>query len=344
MARQRSILGYAAGHTHRHRVRRVAGGIPTIEVGCVKDFPGTWAEYRVYEGGVMQVVHRISSPDALRWSERCRHLYSDFGVDYEAYALGTLERALLHAGDPLRTSAVPLAEAVRAAAVPPFHAMAMARLASELESRRAPDPAPRGRPAVHGCPGGRAPGGDRRARPRRPDGLHERARSGVAAGAHRAAVPRPARRRRRSRRGGDRGRRVGRVHARVRRMLRRRRPRRRARARATPATATRSLALGIEPVPLPVGPETRWAPTPELLDAAGRLDGLVIASPSNPTGTVLDEPTLAAVIAAWCAAQRRPADLRRDLPRHRLRRSGRRPPSPRRAMRSSSTASRSTSR
>jgi hypothetical protein len=61
-----------------------------VEVGCVKDFPGTWAEYRVYEGGLMQVVHRISTTDALAWSERCRHLYSDFGVDYETYALGTL--------------------------------------------------------------------------------------------------------------------------------------------------------------------------------------------------------------------------------------------------------------
>jgi len=27
------------------------GSVPTIEVGCVKDFPGTWAEYRVYETG-----------------------------------------------------------------------------------------------------------------------------------------------------------------------------------------------------------------------------------------------------------------------------------------------------
>ena len=57
----------------------------------MKDFPGTWAEYRVYEGGIMQVVHRVSSPDALRWSERCRHLYRDFGIDYETYALGRLD-------------------------------------------------------------------------------------------------------------------------------------------------------------------------------------------------------------------------------------------------------------
>jgi 3',5'-cyclic-AMP phosphodiesterase len=93
IGRQHRIVGYAAGHTHRNRVRRVAatGTVPYIEVACVKDFPGSWAEYRVYEGGINQVHHRISSPAALEWSERCRHLYQDFGVDYEAYALGRLE-------------------------------------------------------------------------------------------------------------------------------------------------------------------------------------------------------------------------------------------------------------
>lgn len=92
IARRRSIVAFAAGHTHRHRVRRLeaAEGVPTIDIGCVKDFPGTWAEYRVYEGGISQIVHRVSSPAALDWSERCRHLYADFGIDYETYALGTL--------------------------------------------------------------------------------------------------------------------------------------------------------------------------------------------------------------------------------------------------------------
>ncbi len=88
--RRPRIVAYTAGHTHRHRVRRMACGVPTVEVGCVKDFPGTWAEYRVFEGGVMQVVHRMSSPHALAWSEQCRHLYADFGMDYAAYALGSL--------------------------------------------------------------------------------------------------------------------------------------------------------------------------------------------------------------------------------------------------------------
>ncbi len=38
----------------------------------------------------MQVVHRIGTPEALAWSERCRHLYADFGLDYQSYALGGL--------------------------------------------------------------------------------------------------------------------------------------------------------------------------------------------------------------------------------------------------------------
>jgi Icc protein len=90
IARRRSIVAYTAGHTHRHRVRRTADGVPSVEIGCVKDFPGTWAEYRVYEGGIAQVVHRVSTPEALAWSEQCRHLYSDFGIDYQGYALGDL--------------------------------------------------------------------------------------------------------------------------------------------------------------------------------------------------------------------------------------------------------------
>ena len=91
-ARHANVIAYTAGHTHRHRVRTMPRAhIPSVEIGCVKDFPGTWAEYRVHEGGVMQVVHRISTRDALSWSNRCRHLYSDFGTDYQSYAMGTLE-------------------------------------------------------------------------------------------------------------------------------------------------------------------------------------------------------------------------------------------------------------
>jgi aspartate/methionine/tyrosine aminotransferase len=57
------------------------------------------------------------------------------------------------------------------------------------------------------------------------------------------------------------------------------------------------VALGMTPVRIEVGDATRWAPTPELIRAAGPLDGLVLASPSNPTGTVLRDEALAAVTA-----------------------------------------------
>ena len=58
------------------------------------------------------------------------------------------------------------------------------------------------------------------------------------------------------------------------------------------------LALGITPVPVPVGADTRFAPTAEHLDRAGHLDGLILASPSNPTGTVLGDAALAEIAGA----------------------------------------------
>jgi aspartate/methionine/tyrosine aminotransferase len=63
------------------------------------------------------------------------------------------------------------------------------------------------------------------------------------------------------------------------------------------------VALGLTPVPLRVGPETRWAPTPHHLEAVGPLDGLVVASPSNPTGTVLRTEALAELARACRTAR-----------------------------------------
>lgn len=62
---------YTAGHTHRHRHYRVAG-IPVTEVGSPKDYPGTWAAYTVYEGGIRQTVWRVGSADVLGWTEHSR--------------------------------------------------------------------------------------------------------------------------------------------------------------------------------------------------------------------------------------------------------------------------------
>jgi Icc protein len=90
VARRPSIVAYAAGHTHRNRVRRFAatGDLPWIEVSSVKDFPGAWAEYRVHEGGVLQVVHRVSAPEALAWTDRTRAMFGGF---YPQYSFGGLD-------------------------------------------------------------------------------------------------------------------------------------------------------------------------------------------------------------------------------------------------------------
>jgi len=84
VAERPAIRGYFAGHTHRNRVRRfgLTRDVPWVEVAAVKEFPGTWAEYRVYEGGILQVHRRISSPEALVWTEQTRHLYADTFFDY----------------------------------------------------------------------------------------------------------------------------------------------------------------------------------------------------------------------------------------------------------------------
>jgi len=55
-----------------------------------------------------------------------------------------------------------------------------------------------------------------------------------------------------------------------------------------PAYRNILTALGVETVALAVGPETRFQPTVEMLERVeDPLHGLIIASPSNPTGTVL---------------------------------------------------------
>jgi len=60
-------------------------------------------------------------------------------------------------------------------------------------------------------------------------------------------------------------------------------------------------ALGCEPVPVRISAETRWALTVDLLMAAHqkkKLDGVLVASPANPTGTMLDANVLAELVNA----------------------------------------------
>ena len=59
-------------------------------------------------------------------------------------------------------------------------------------------------------------------------------------------------------------------------------------------------ALGLAPVRIAAELATRYQPTPELLDRVdGPLHGLLVASPANPTGTMLDRPAMAA-LAQYC--------------------------------------------
>ncbi|MBL4720076.1 MAG: aminotransferase class I/II-fold pyridoxal phosphate-dependent enzyme, partial [Alphaproteobacteria bacterium] len=69
-----------------------------------------------------------------------------------------------------------------------------------------------------------------------------------------------------------------------------------------PCYRTILSALGIEAVLLETDIEHAFQPTTELLDRAraeGSLDGLIIASPANPTGSMLSETALAE-LARYC--------------------------------------------
>jgi aspartate/methionine/tyrosine aminotransferase len=61
-------------------------------------------------------------------------------------------------------------------------------------------------------------------------------------------------------------------------------------------------ALGVETIDIPVGAETAFQPTAEILENLEvDLDGLIIASPSNPTGSMLTAGELENIVN-WCDA------------------------------------------
>ncbi|MFE3291762.1 pyridoxal phosphate-dependent aminotransferase [Rhodococcus sp. NPDC059234] len=68
-----------------------------------------------------------------------------------------------------------------------------------------------------------------------------------------------------------------------------------------PAYRNTLTALGCRVVELDCGPQTRYQPTVAMLEALDTPPaGLIVASPANPTGTVIDRDELAA-LARWCA-------------------------------------------
>ncbi len=69
-----------------------------------------------------------------------------------------------------------------------------------------------------------------------------------------------------------------------------------------PAYRNILTALGLVPVELPSGPAQRYQVSVDLLArAAGPIEGLIIASPANPTGTMLARDEIVA-LAEYCAA------------------------------------------
>lgn len=68
-----------------------------------------------------------------------------------------------------------------------------------------------------------------------------------------------------------------------------------------PAYRNILMSLGIEAVGIPTTAEERYQPTPAALDRIdGSVDGLIVASPANPTGTMLSNDDMSA-LTTYCA-------------------------------------------
>ncbi|RIK15376.1 MAG: aspartate aminotransferase [Acidobacteria bacterium] len=67
-----------------------------------------------------------------------------------------------------------------------------------------------------------------------------------------------------------------------------------------PAYRNSLQALGCEVLELDCGPQTRYQPTVEMMEALPEPPaGLIVASPANPTGTIIDSQVLVE-LAEWC--------------------------------------------
>lgn len=65
-----------------------------------------------------------------------------------------------------------------------------------------------------------------------------------------------------------------------------------------PCYETILRTLGLDIGLMPLGPETDWCPTVDMIERAGAFSGVLLASPSNPTGKIIPETRLGALIAA----------------------------------------------
>ena len=67
-----------------------------------------------------------------------------------------------------------------------------------------------------------------------------------------------------------------------------------------PAYRSILKALGCVPVEIPTGPDTHFQPTPALIEAlTAPVDGLIVASPANPTGAMLSADDVS-ILCGYC--------------------------------------------
>ena len=102
IGRHPTIRAVLIGHTHRNRVRLYpeAGDVPFAETSNTKDYPGTFAHYRLFEDGSLhQEIRRIESRRALLHSTRCRDLFKGL---YRHFTLGALSERCFAVGPMLR--------------------------------------------------------------------------------------------------------------------------------------------------------------------------------------------------------------------------------------------------
>ncbi len=93
LARAKPDAFVSCGHRHRNR-RYYYQGLTVTEVGSTKDYPGVWAGYKVFEGGVLQVLRRTARPDVLSWTETTRRALNG---QWARWSPGRLsDRCLVH--------------------------------------------------------------------------------------------------------------------------------------------------------------------------------------------------------------------------------------------------------
>lgn len=82
-----------SGHTHRNRTRR-HGPVLFSEVASTHHWPGVWAGYAIHEGGIREVVRRITAPEVVGWHEYSKNAV---GSLWGYYAQGKLsDRGIVH--------------------------------------------------------------------------------------------------------------------------------------------------------------------------------------------------------------------------------------------------------